>query len=119
MIKTYYRRITESLPQARYFAQYFILVLAISLIFSSILAAFFYVKMLEAKSTRKETVDSFKYWGEVSKKHPNSPDALFEAGYYALRLGDKETAGKYLDEALKLDPSFEKAKNLEKQIANR
>jgi tetratricopeptide (TPR) repeat protein len=99
--KSYYRRITESLPQRVYFINYFILFLTMSLIFASILSPFLYFKMLEAKNTRA---------------HPNSPDAFFEAGYYAFKLGDKETAGQYLKKAINLDPEFERAKELSKKL---
>ena len=74
--------------------------------------------MVEAKTVKEEIINSLNYWGEVAEKHPNSPDAFFEAGYYALRLGDKETAGRYLDEAIRLDPEIEKAKTLSQQLTN-
>ena len=118
MIKTYYRRITESLPQRVYFTNLFLLFLCVLLIFSVILAGIAYVAQVAAKGARAEITDNFTYWRGIAEKHPNSPDAFYEAGYYAAELGDKSKAQKFLDEALKLDPSFEKAKALEKLIAN-
>lgn len=118
IIETYYRRITESLPQRGYFTNLFLLFLSVLLIFLSILVGIAYIAMDAAKGARVEIAENFNYWKGIAEKHPNSPDAFYEAGFYALRLGDKETAGKYLDEAIGLDPEFEKAKDLEKLIAN-
>lgn len=80
--------------------------------------AVLFINLAEAKQARQETLENFSYWVEVSRKHPNSPDAFFEAGYYAAKLGDEETALNFLDEALRLDPSFERARELEKLMAN-
>ena len=118
MITTYYRRITESLPQRMYFANFFLLFLTVLFIFSSILAGFAYIEMTQVKNERKEILGDFNYWKQVTEKHPNSPDAFFEAGFYAAKLGDRETAREYLDEAIRLDPSFERARELEKLMAN-
>ena len=115
-IKDYYRRITESLPQRVYFTNFFILFLSIFLIFSVILAAIAYIAMAEAKEVRAETVDNFNYWIEVTEKHPNSPDAFYEAGYYAAKLGNREIALTYLGKAIMLDSTFEKAIELEKKL---
>ncbi|MBI4091958.1 MAG: hypothetical protein HY427_02020 [Candidatus Levybacteria bacterium] len=115
---TFPRRITESLPQRLYFTNLFLLFLCVLFILSVILAANAYIAMTEAKGVRVEITDSFNYWRGITEKHPNSPDAFYEAGYYAAELGDKSKALVFLDEALRLDPSFEKAKALEKLIAN-
>lgn len=119
MMKTYYRRITESLPQRVYFTNLFLLFLCALLIFSVILAGIAYIAMVEAKGARAEIADNFNYWRGIAEKHPSSPDAFFEAGFYAAELGDKSKAQKFLDEALRLDPSFEKAKALEEILETR
>ena len=124
----YYRKITESLPQPlfngkvikenlKFFSiHYVLLFLAVCFILSLFLAIISYTALVEARELRTETQDNFSYWEEVAKKNPNSPDAFFEAGSFALKLGDKKTAIKYLDKALELDPGFEKAKELSQRI---
>ena len=117
-MKTFYRRITESLPQRVYFTNLFLLFLSVLLIFLSILAGIAYIVQVAAKGVRAEITDNFNYWRRIAEKHPNSPDAFYEAGFYAAELGDKSKAQKFLDEALRLDPSFEKAKRLSQQLTN-
>jgi len=118
MIKDYYRRITESLPQRVYFTNLSLLFLCVLLIFLSILAGIAYIAQVAAKGARAEITDNFNYWRGITEKHPNSPDAFYEAGFYAAELGDKSKAQKFLGEAMRLDPSFEKAKELEQQLTN-
>ena len=117
-IKIFYRRITESLPQRVYFTNFFFLFLCVLLILSVILAGIVYIAQIGAKEARAQITDNFNYWRGIAEKHPNSPDAFFEAGFYAAELGDKSKAQKFLDEALRLDPSFEKAKALAQQLTN-
>lgn len=116
--KDYYRRITESLPQRKYFTELFLLFLITSFIFSFIFVVFAYVTITEAKAARKEALDNFTYWREVAEKHPNSPDAFYEAGYYAAILRDKETALKYIEDAIRLDPDFKRATELKGKLDN-
>ena len=118
-IKIFYRRITESLPQRVYFTNFFFLFLCVLLILSVILAGIVYIAQIGAKEARAQITDNFNYWRGIAEKHPNSPDAFFEAGFYAAELGDKSKAQKFLDEALRLDPSFERAKALEKILETR
>jgi len=114
--KSYYRRITESLPQRVYFTNLSLVFLCALLISLSVLSGIAYIALAEAKGARAEITDNFNYWRGISEKHPNSPDAFYEAGFYAAELGDKSKAQKFIDEALRLDPSFEKAKRLSQQL---
>ena len=126
--KNIYRRITESLPQRllknalsrkniKYIlTNYSLLFLSVSFILFSILAVLSYLAVVETREARHEVLDSFHYWREVSEEHANSPDAFYEAGFYAAELGYKARAKEFLDEAIRLDPSFEKAKKLSQQL---
>ena len=95
---------------------YLLLFLTVCSILSLFLAVLSYAALVETRGLRVEAQDNFSYWEQVAKKNPNSPDAFFEAGSFALKLGDKKTAIKYLDKALELDPGFEKAKELSQRI---
>ena len=46
----------------------------------------------------------------------NSPDAFYNAALDSAKLGDKIKAAELLENALKLDPSFDKAKLLEEKL---
>jgi tetratricopeptide (TPR) repeat protein len=115
-IKDYYRKITESLPQAGHFTNISLLFLVILLLSSTALAVASYIVLVETKEARHELAQNLNYWQSVAEKHPNSPDVFFKAGYYAARTGDIITAQKYLNEALRLDPSFDAAKALSQQL---
>ncbi len=116
---TFPRRITESLPQRIYFINLMSFFLVVLFIFSFIFAGFAAYRLMGIKQERRETLDNFFYWKQVSENYPNSPDAFFKAGFYSAKLDDKQTARKYLDEAVRLDPSFEKAKKLEQILVTK
>lgn len=77
---------------------------------------FMYFNYLSISEARQKSQDSLSYWEEVLTRHPNSPDAYYNAGKYALELGDRAGAATFLERAITLDPSFEKAKILAQQI---
>lgn len=116
-VKDYYRRITESLPQGAYFRDLVFLFLSVLLILSNILVASTIFEYMNSIKLRQEAVNSFNYWRQVTQKHPNSPDAFYEAGFYSELLGNRAEAIKLLDEAITLDPAFEKAKKLRESIS--
>lgn len=108
----YYRKITESLPQTKYIGDYFVVFLLVFFFFSLALSGYLYIKLLSIKDLRRQTAENLTYWQQISKNHPNSPDAFYESGFYAAKLGDKKKATEYLEKALILDPEFQKAKDL-------
>lgn len=122
----YYRRITESLPQSflkwrvkdlkRYLKRYILLYLVILFVITTLYAAISYINYETMKSDRQYAQDSFNYWQEVAASQSNSPDAYFQAGYYAYLMGDSNLAVIYLSKAIELDPGFDKAKALKQQL---
>lgn len=56
------------------------------------------------------------YWEGVVKKHSNYPDGYYKAALHAYRLKNKEKALSYIQQAMYLDPYFENAEILEKDI---
>ncbi|HVZ66816.1 MAG TPA: tetratricopeptide repeat protein [Patescibacteria group bacterium] len=116
MASNNYRKITEGLPQGSDLVKFFVFVFACSAVVSTIylgLSFFQYTSMLDSK---KRVQDSLSYWESVVKDHPNLTDGYYNAAVYAVELGDKNKAIGYLDKALELDPSFEKAKALESKL---
>ena len=93
------------------------------LTFLSVLAfflVFIFVELLdkykEIETERNEIKKKLTYWEEIVAKQPNSPDIRFQAGLYSYRLGKKQKAYDYIEEALLLDPEFKKAQELKKRI---
>lgn len=122
----YYRKITESLPQSilewrvkdlkKHLKRYVLLYLVILFVISALYAVISYINYETMKSDRLYAQDSFNYWQEVAASQSNSPDAHFQAGYYAFLMGDSNLAVIYLSKAIELDPGFEKAKALKQQL---
>ena len=117
----YYRKITVSLPQAlskkrpskasikKYYTQYYLYFLAVLAILLGLFIVFEYINLENIKSRRARVVEDLSYWEAVAAKHPNSPDAFYNAALDSAKLGDKIKAAELLENALKLDPSFDKA----------
>lgn len=75
-----------------------------------------FLKYLDVKDQRERAVDNLIYWKGVIQAHPNFPDGYYNAGLYSIELGDNQNAESFLHHAVVLDPSFEKARELEKSI---
>lgn len=65
---------------------------------------------------RNQELIALVYWEEVIRKHPNFPDAYYQAGVHSLRLNSGEKALMYLDKAILLDPAFEDALKLKSSL---
>ena len=132
--KDYYRKITERFPQAlkkgvkknlkagaivphlnNYLTAFFGL-LSISLL---LIFGLYLLKYFEAQEARSRAADTLSYWEDVIRTHPNFPDGYYNAGYYSSIMGENQKAVDLLEKAIALDPSFDKAKSLEKAIVSR
>lgn len=128
MFKNYYRKITVSLPQTlskkrpskavvkKYYMQYYLYFLVVLAILLGTFIILQYINLEEVKSKRGRVVEDLSYWEAVAAKHPNSPDAFYNTALDAVKLGDKIKAAEMLESALKLDPSFDKAKLLKEKF---
>jgi tetratricopeptide (TPR) repeat protein len=118
--QNYYRRITESLPQASDLAPHIVGYLTVYMaVMALLLTAYLFflsLKFFEVSERKLQAKDNLSYWESVVKVHPNFTDGYYNAGFYSFVLGDKAKALEYLDEALSLDPGFEKARELEELI---
>ena len=133
-VTTYYRRITERFPQtlkkglkksvkpgaliphlSNYLTAFFG-VLSVSLL---LILGLYLLKYFAAQEARSRAIDTLSYWEDVIRTHPNFPDGYYNAGYYSSIMGENKRAVELLDKAIALDPSFDKAKLLEKVIVSR
>lgn len=67
---------------------------------------------------QKEKQDRFFYWEKKVQEFPNSPDILYNAALSAVKVNKNETALKYLNQALTLDPLFDEAIILREEIVD-
>lgn len=133
--KKYYRKITEGLPRTapkdiinnlakvsklsilgRHITVYFIVVLVSCAAFLLVVASYLLFTYEGARRDWLATRDNFLYWQEVAILQKNSPDAYYQAGFYAVKLGNKREGYIYLQKAVDLDPGFEAAKTLLQQL---
>lgn len=115
--KNYYRTITERLPQDLFrFSLFF---LCLSFVAFLLFVVYLFQAYEKVKYERQGAIDSLSYWESVVLKQPNSPDAYYQAGIYAAKLGESQKAIGFLDKAVKLDPSFKKANSLSQQLTQR
>jgi len=77
------------------------------------LAGFILENQKENKSVRDK---NYSYWESLAEQYPNEPDILFNAGKSAYENGRKEAALKFIEKALQMDPLFEKAIDLKKEL---
>lgn len=60
-----------------------------------------------------------RYWENVAFQFPNVPDVLHNAALSALYIGDSNKALEYIEKAIKIDPLFEKAYLLRREIVEK
>lgn len=122
-----YRKITEPLPQEKHkdakgqsvfedlieYLSLFLVFLGICLIF---FMGYVYINYDKAQDEKRRVVDNFLYWQDVVRTHPNLTDAYYNAGLYAVKMGDNDKAVIFLSKALELDPDFTKARELKNKL---
>lgn len=59
-----------------------------------------------------------EYWVKVAGQYPQAPDVLYNAAASSKNVGEKKTALMYTQRALKLDPLFKEALELQKELNN-
>jgi len=130
-VEVYYRKITERLPQgvkksakkhikpkeiAPHVGRYFVIVLTLALVILAIILIAYYFKYLDVQERRRQARDNFFYWEAVVKANPNFPDGYYNAAIYSIELREYQKAEDNLNKAIALDPSFTRAKELERKI---
>lgn len=121
VLPQYYRNITAKIGKhlldnkRRY---YIALVSLEGVLFLVLLAglAYFYIVYMQLRQERVEALRALSSWEKLMNKYPSYPQTYYGAAVYALRLKDFARAQEYLEEALSIDPDFEAAKKLKREI---
>lgn len=123
MKRDYLRNFTDVFPKwvnrkdiGKSLEHYFSLYLVVLFIFLLMLSIGLYRTLETVREKYKQEQERLSYWQDVVKKHPHYPDGYYEAGLVAGGLKEKKQAVEYLNKAIELDPSFEKAKKLRENI---
>lgn len=123
---SYYRMITDLFPNDTFETLYFLKnksflkhLFIFLLVFQAVFIVGYYFastvyvqRVIERDMLKKE----FEYWRRNAESYQNSADVLFNASYYAAKLGDRELALYYLEESLEIEPSFERAESLMREL---
>lgn len=59
---------------------------------------------------------AYRQWIAIAKEYPHSPDILYNAAVASVKLGQKKEALNYLEKSLEIDPNFQDAINLKREI---
>lgn len=73
-------------------------------------------ELQKVQQERASVEKEIKYWQEVVAKHNDYRDAYFKLATLEYELGDMERAKMYVATVLKLDPNFDKGRELEKLL---
>ena len=71
-------------------------------------------KMTQLNNQWQGIVLQINYWQKVVDKYKDYRDGYFQLAILEYRLGQKEKSRMYLKEVFRLDPNFEKGRELEK-----
>lgn len=108
-----YRSIPERLnrDETVFFVGTLAILLAILIISLDLYSNFTTQKKLNEE--RISVIKQMNFWESEIKARPNYRDAYFSLALLSFRLRDMESARRNLNEALRLDPNFEKGRELE------
>ena len=111
-----YRTIPEKLnrDETVFFVGSLVIVLAMLIISLDLYSNFAAQKRINEERVR--VLNQLSFWSNEVKIHPNYRDAYFSLALLNFRLRDMEDARKNLNEALRLDPNFEKGRELQKLL---
>lgn len=111
-----YRTIPEKLnrDEVVFFVGTLVIVLAMLIISLDLYSNFAAQKRTNEERTK--VLNQLSFWSNEVKIHPNYRDAYFSLALLNFRLRDMDSARKNLNEALKLDPNFEKGIELERLL---
>ena len=108
-----YRTIPEKLnrDETVFFVGSLVIAIAMLIISLDLYSNFAAQKRINEERVR--VLNQLNFWGNEVKIRPNYRDAYFSLALLNFRLRDMESARKNLNEALRLDPNFEKGRELE------
>lgn len=127
-----YRTITEKLNYkpsnklTKFYAYFSILLtfivvisLVILIIFISIDFGQNFTKYQSLDTQRKDLISKINFWNSIAEKYTGYPDAYLNISSFYFQLNDLESARKYINQALFLNPDYDKAKILEEKISKK
>ena len=69
-----------------------------------------------AKQHHGQIIEEYVYWSKVAAQYPSIPDILYNAAVSSFNAGKPDEAKDYASQAIKIDPLFEKARELNKEL---
>ncbi|MBI3985258.1 MAG: tetratricopeptide repeat protein [Candidatus Levybacteria bacterium] len=126
-----YRTITEKINKPRprlfkFYAYFSIFLTLVVTIFLVVLIGFISINLYQnftkyesLHAQRQNLVSRINFWNSIAEKYPGYPDAYLNIASLYFELNELNSARKYVDQALLLNPDYEKAKILEEKISQK
>lgn len=117
-----YRKINEQLSKQlkKITKQIIIAWISVTLLVAVVFVSFDLSSTLNQKQKlvkeRQKIISQIQFWQGVVNKYKGYRDAYFTLAVLEYRLGEYAKAKNYLNQALALDPNFEKGRELEKLL---
>lgn len=71
---------------------------------------------IQLDKQRQEIISQISYWKEITNKYKGYRDGYFQLAVLEYRLNDTERAKSYLQNALDIDPNFQRGRELKKTL---
>jgi tetratricopeptide (TPR) repeat protein len=78
-----------------------------------------YVQNQHIQAERQKLIHELNIWKSFSDKYKNYKEVYFQIAVREFQLGDFITAGQYLKKSLFIDPNYEEALKLQKELENK
>lgn len=118
-----YRRITESHDFLHIFKQ-MIIVFGFAVIFIFILFILVdlernYIQNQQIQVERQKLIHEINIWKSFSDKYKDYKEVYFQIAVREFQLGDFRSARQYLQKSLFIDPNYEEALKLQKELGDK
>lgn len=78
-----------------------------------------YVNFSRLSLERQKLISEVNTWESFSQKYPNYKEVYFQIAVREFELGDYQSSIKYLQKALFIDPNYQDALKLKKELESR
>jgi len=128
--KLQFPRISLKIPESKDFPDILKILKQVTIIF--VFAAIFtfilfilvdlgrnYVQNQQIQTERQKLIHEINIWKSFADKYKNYKEVYFQIAVREFQLGDFKTAEQYLQKTLFIDPNYEEALKLQKELENK
>ncbi len=94
-------------------------VIAVFILFTAVDLYKNYTQNQQIQSQRQKLIHEVNIWKSFSDKYKNYKEVYFQIAVREFQLGDFKAARQYLQKSLFIDPNYEEALKLQKELDNK